>query len=122
MLLASAMSDVISAIVLAGGQGRRVGGVDKGWLDYGGRPMIEHILARLKPQVDDVVISCNRNLPRYAALAPVIEDQYRGYLGPLAGISAAAGMCRHQGAAERILDGISARLWLAVRSRLSSGR
>ena len=90
------MTHAISAIVLAGGQGRRMGGSDKGWVCYRGRPLIELVLARLHDQSDDIVISCNRNVPRYAALRPVAVDQSKDYLGPLAGITAAGRLCRHQ--------------------------
>jgi molybdopterin-guanine dinucleotide biosynthesis protein A len=85
-----------AAVILAGGRGTRMGGCDKGWLRYRGRPLIEHVLARIEPQVDAVVISCNRHLDDYRQLGwPVVEDDDGGSLGPLAGIAAAAAQCRH---------------------------
>jgi molybdopterin-guanine dinucleotide biosynthesis protein A len=79
----------VTGIVLAGGQGRRMGGVDKGLVDLGGRPMIAHVLDRLAPQVADVLINANQNLDRYAAFGfPVVPDVVGGFAGPLAGLQA----------------------------------
>jgi molybdopterin-guanine dinucleotide biosynthesis protein A len=75
----------LSGGVLAGGEGRRFGGLDKGWIAYRGRPFIQQVLARLAPQVDDIAISANRSLDRYAALGhPVLRDRLGA--GPLAGL------------------------------------
>jgi molybdenum cofactor guanylyltransferase len=80
----------IAAVILAGGQGRRMGGVDKGLVDYQGRPLIEWVLAALTPQVDEVVISANRNLDQYAAYGHrVLPDMLPDHPGPLAGVLAA---------------------------------
>ena len=80
-----------SALILAGGAGRRVGGQDKGLLPWHGKPLIEHVVARLKPQVDNLYISCNRNFEQYRRLADVlIPDKRENYQGPLAGIEAAS--------------------------------
>ena len=82
-----------AGIVLAGGQGRRMGGVDKGWVELAGRPMIAHVLERLRPQVGALLINANQNLERYARLGiPVIPDVVGGFAGPLAGLH--AGMTR----------------------------
>ena len=79
----------ITGIVLAGGQGRRMGGVDKGWVELDGVPMIARVLDRLAPQVGNVLINANQNLERYAALGvPVIPDAIGGFAGPLAGLHA----------------------------------
>ena len=84
----------ISAVVLAGGQGARIGGVDKGWLLLDERPLIQRVIERLLPQVDEIIISCNRNLAAYQALGfPVVQDQCADYRGPLAGIVSAAPLC-----------------------------
>ena len=83
----------ITGIVLAGGQGRRMGGVDKGWIELAGQPMIGHVLERLRPQVGALLINANQNLERYARLGvPVIPDVVGGFAGPLAGLH--AGMTR----------------------------
>jgi molybdopterin-guanine dinucleotide biosynthesis protein A len=79
----------VTGIVLAGGQGRRMGGVDKGWVELAGEPMIVHVLRRLAPQVGDVVINANQNIDRYRALGhPVFADTVGGFAGPLAGLHA----------------------------------
>lgn len=77
----------ISGLILAGGQGRRMGHVDKGLQLLRGRPMIAWVLERFGPQVDEVLISANQNLERYATFgARVLPDEIGGYAGPLAGL------------------------------------
>lgn len=84
---AGAARQVVTGVILAGGLGRRMGGADKGLVPLAGRPMVEHVLAVLRPQVRDVWINANRNQIRYAAYGhPVIEDGVAGYAGPLAGV------------------------------------
>jgi molybdopterin-guanine dinucleotide biosynthesis protein A len=79
----------VSGIVLAGGLGRRMGGVDKGLQSLRGKAMIEHVLERLAPQVDEIVINANQNLERYAAFGHrVVTDRISGFAGPLAGLHA----------------------------------
>ena len=79
----------VTGIILAGGMGRRMGGVDKGLVLLAGRPMVEHVLTRLRPQVDDVLINANQNLDRYAAFGvPVVADAIGSFAGPLAGLHA----------------------------------
>jgi len=76
----------ITGLVLAGGLARRMGGMDKGLVELAGRPMVEHVLDALRPQVGALLVNANRNLDRYAAYGhPVISDTLQGYLGPLAG-------------------------------------
>lgn len=77
----------ITGIILAGGKSRRMGGVDKGLMDFLGKPMVAHVLQRLAPQVDEVLINANREAERYAALGPpVVQDDIAGFAGPLAGL------------------------------------
>jgi molybdopterin-guanine dinucleotide biosynthesis protein A len=79
----------VTGIVLAGGLGRRMGGIDKGLVPLRGRPLAGHALSRLAAQVDDVLISANQNLDRYAAFGvPVVPDAIAGFAGPLAGLHA----------------------------------
>ena len=79
----------ITGIVLAGGQGRRMGGVDKGLKPLHGKPMVEHVLARLAPQVAEVVINANQNHETYARFGHrVVGDEVSGFAGPLAGLHA----------------------------------
>jgi molybdopterin-guanine dinucleotide biosynthesis protein A len=86
----------VSGIVLAGGLGRRMGGVDKGLQLLHGRPMIAHVLERLRPQVDDIVINANQNLERYAAFGHrVVRDEIGGFAGPLAGLHAGLAAVSH---------------------------
>lgn len=77
----------ITGLVLAGGRARRMGGIDKGLVDLGGKPMIEHVLAALRPQVGRLLINANRTLEAYARFGvPVVTDTIEGFQGPLAGI------------------------------------
>jgi molybdopterin-guanine dinucleotide biosynthesis protein A len=79
----------VTGIVLAGGQGRRMGGVDKGLVELDGMPLVAHVIARLAPQVATLVVNANRNATRYAAFGyPVVPDALDGYAGPLAGLHA----------------------------------
>jgi molybdopterin-guanine dinucleotide biosynthesis protein A len=82
--------DDVTGVILAGGLARRMGGVDKGLVELAGRPMIEHVLDALAPQVGSVLINANRNLDRYSAYGqPVVSDTLQGYMGPLAGVLSA---------------------------------
>jgi molybdenum cofactor guanylyltransferase len=79
----------ITGIVLAGGMGRRMGGIDKGLVALGDKPMVAHVIARLAPQVTSIVINANQNAARYAAFGhPVVADAVAGFAGPLAGLHA----------------------------------
>jgi molybdenum cofactor guanylyltransferase len=76
----------VSGIVLAGGQGSRMGGVDKGLQPFRGKPMVAHVIERLAPQVDELLINANRNPDDYARFGHrVIADEIPGFAGPLAG-------------------------------------
>jgi molybdopterin-guanine dinucleotide biosynthesis protein A len=86
----------ITGIVLAGGQGRRMGGVDKGLKLLHGKPMVEHVLARLTPQVDEIVINANQNAGTYGGYGHrVVSDEVSGFAGPLAGLHAGMKAARH---------------------------
>jgi len=87
--------NTVSGVVLAGGMGRRVQQQDKGLLLFEGKTLVEHALTAMIPVVDDVLISANRNLERYAALGhTVIADDFGHFEGPLAGILSALRHCR----------------------------
>jgi molybdopterin-guanine dinucleotide biosynthesis protein A len=76
----------ITGLVLAGGRGSRMGGVDKGLQTWQGLPLAMHALLRLEPQVGQVMISANRNLAAYRSMGvPVWPDPLPDYAGPLAG-------------------------------------
>lgn len=71
-----------SAIVLAGGRATRLGGIDKALVSFAGRPLIAHVLERLRPQVDDIVINCNRNEEVLGSFGyPLVRDQPLDYPG-----------------------------------------
>ncbi|WP_120797414.1 molybdenum cofactor guanylyltransferase MobA [Thiocapsa rosea] len=77
----------ITGVILAGGRGRRMGCVDKGLVEFAGRPLIEWILDALAPQVGTLLINANRHREIYAGYGvPVIADSEPGFNGPLAGM------------------------------------
>jgi molybdenum cofactor guanylyltransferase len=79
----------VTGIVLAGGQGRRMGGVDKGLVLLAGRPLVAHVVDRLAPQVAEILVNANQNAERYAEFGhPVVPDAVGGFAGPLAGLHA----------------------------------
>jgi molybdopterin-guanine dinucleotide biosynthesis protein A len=80
----------IMGVILAGGRGSRLGGVDKGLVSLRGRPLVEYAIAALRPQVGGLLISANRNREVYASYGfPVIADVTGDYDGPLAGVLSA---------------------------------
>ena len=85
----------VSAVILAGGRATRMGGDDKGWVPLAGQPLIVHVLERLRPQVDEVLINANRSEDRYRQLASVIGDEQADFQGPLAGMQAGLAAACH---------------------------
>lgn len=83
------MMSACSGGILAGGEGRRFGGADKGWVEFRGRGLVEWTLEALRPQVAEVLISANRNLDRYRSLGvEVLSDELVGApAGPMAGLA-----------------------------------
>src|SRR4051812_37844430 len=83
----------VSGVILAGGMGRRMGGVEKALQPLRGRPLIEWAIDRFAPQVDELLLSANRELERYASYGlPVVRDSMhdeQATSGPLAGLLAA---------------------------------
>lgn len=76
----------ITAVILAGGKGRRMGGRDKGLLELEGRPLIEYLLAAVSPQAGSIIINANRNQERYLDYRHrVVADTLEDFQGPLAG-------------------------------------
>lgn len=85
-----------SILLLAGGRGQRMGGQDKGLVEWQGEPLIAHLQRKTRPLTDDLIISCNRNRERYAPLADqLVEDDEGDFPGPLAGIRAGLKAARH---------------------------
>jgi len=76
----------VTGLVLAGGQGSRMGGADKGLQAFRGKPMVQHVVERLAPQVDELLVNANRNVEAYARFGyRVVADEIEGFAGPLAG-------------------------------------
>ncbi len=84
----------VTGLLLAGGRGTRMGGVDKGLQDFRGKPMAAHVLQRLAPQVDKLAINANQNLDVYRGFGyPVWPDRMGEFPGPLAGLHAGLVEC-----------------------------
>ena len=81
----------VTAVVLAGGKARRMGGEDKGLVEVAGRPMVAHTIEALRPQAAEVVVNANRNADAYRTVTGcrVIADTVEGFAGPLAGMASA---------------------------------
>ncbi|AXF85643.1 Molybdenum cofactor guanylyltransferase [Ephemeroptericola cinctiostellae] len=79
----------VAGLVLAGGEGRRMGGADKGLQYFQDQPLVQYVIGRLAPQVDALWISANRNMSTYADFGhPVFSDAEPWHAqGPLAGIA-----------------------------------
>ena len=79
----------IVGLLLAGGLSRRMGGGDKSLRLLGGRPLLDHVIERLRPQVATLVLNANGDPARFAEFGlPVVADSVEGFAGPLAGILA----------------------------------
>lgn len=77
----------VTAVILAGGQGKRMQEADKGLLELAGKPLVQHISERIAPHVREILINCNRNQAEYARLGyTTYSDAIAGYPGPLAGL------------------------------------
>jgi len=89
----------VAALILAGGAGSRLGGVDKAFVALDGKPLIGHLLARLAPQAENIAVSANGDPARFAALGlPVLPDGALAGKGPLAGVAVGLAWARDIGA------------------------
>ena len=80
----------VTGVILAGGQARRMGGIDKGLVELNGVTMCKIVIDLLQPQVSEVLVNANRNLEVYRSYGVrVVQDKTPGYLGPLAGLASA---------------------------------
>jgi len=80
----------ITALILSGGRGSRMGDIDKGLLMFKNKPLIEHVIERVSSQVSNIVISCNRNIEEYRKFGfPIVRDDVDDFAGPLRGILSA---------------------------------
>ncbi|MSP48141.1 MAG: molybdenum cofactor guanylyltransferase MobA [Alphaproteobacteria bacterium] len=83
------MTRSVVGVLLAGGQSRRMGGGDKSLRLLGGRPILERVIDRLRPQVGPIILNANGDPRRFAATGlPVVADSVEGFAGPLAGVLA----------------------------------
>jgi molybdenum cofactor guanylyltransferase len=83
-------------VILAGGQGRRMGGVDKGLKTLRGKPMVQWVIERFAPQVDELLVNANQNAEAYARFGfRIIPDAIGGFAGPLAGLHRGLSEARH---------------------------
>jgi len=83
------MADSVTAVILAGGMGRRMNGADKGLVKLKNHQMTGLIIDILKPNVDEIIINANRNVAEYETFGEkVVSDSLEGYQGPLAGFEA----------------------------------
>jgi molybdopterin-guanine dinucleotide biosynthesis protein A len=84
----------ITGLLLAGGRAQRMGGIDKGLVPFQGKPLIEHAINRLAPQVRNIVINANRNQDIYSRYGyPIVTDENQDFSGPLAGYLAGLKAC-----------------------------
>ena len=83
------MQSSVTGLILAGGKGSRMGGVDKGLQAFRGRRLVDHVYERLAPQVGGIIINANQNHEEYKTFGVrVVSDAIGGYAGPLAGLHA----------------------------------
>jgi molybdopterin-guanine dinucleotide biosynthesis protein A len=79
----------VTGLILAGGKGSRMGGVDKGLQNFRGRRLVDHVYERLAPQVGGIIINANQNHDEYRTFGVrVVSDAIGGFAGPLAGLHA----------------------------------
>lgn len=89
-------AEAITAVILAGGRGSRMGGIDKGLQNFNGVPLVLHMLMRLGPQVGGIMINANRNLSAYESMGVDVWPDTTGmgeFAGPLAGFMTALEHC-----------------------------
>lgn len=88
---------LVTGVILAGGRGSRMGGVDKGLRLLRGKPMVEWVIERFAPQVDEILVNANQNPEAYARLGyRVIPDEISGFAGPLAGLHRGLSEAAHE--------------------------
>lgn len=86
----------VTGVILAGGLGRRMGGLDKGLQLFRGKPMALWAIERLAPQVGELLVNCNQNAEAYARFGHrLVPDDIQGFAGPLAGLHAGVRAARH---------------------------
>ncbi len=92
---AERVNDRVTGLILAGGQGRRMGGVDKGLQNFRGKRLVDHVYERLAPQVGGIIINANQNHDAYKSFGVrVVSDAIGNFAGPLAGLHAGLSVSR----------------------------
>jgi molybdopterin molybdotransferase len=92
---AERMNDRVTGLILAGGQGRRMGGVDKGLENFRGKRLVDHVYERLAPQVGGIIINANQNHDAYKSFGVrVVSDAIGNFAGPLAGLHSGLSVSR----------------------------
>ena len=92
---AERINDRVTGLILAGGQGRRMGGVDKGLQIFRGKRLVDHVYERLAPQVGGIIINANQNHDAYKSFGVrVVSDAIGNFAGPLAGLHAGLSVSR----------------------------
>jgi len=77
----------ISGVILAGGLARRMGGIEKALVEFQGETLLSHVIKRVQPQVKTLYLNVNKKLEQYQEFnLPILKDEKKGFLGPLAGI------------------------------------
>ena len=116
-------SSDVTGLILAGGRGSRMGGVDKGLQNFNGMPLALHTLLRLQPQVGEVMINANRNLAAYEAFGvPVWPDVLADYAGPLAGFLTGLERCETPLAGHGALRHAAVSAWTWSRALLRAAQ
>lgn len=86
----------VSAIILSGGRATRMGGIDKGLALLHHKPLIAHVIQRIQPQVDEILVNANRELEHYQGFGlPVLPDEHQDFIGPLAGFYVGLKQAKH---------------------------
>jgi molybdenum cofactor guanylyltransferase len=86
----------ISAIILSGGRATRMGGIDKGLVSLHGKPLVQHVIERVQPQVNELLINANRELSTYQSFGlPIYTDEQADFIGPLAGFYIGLSHAKH---------------------------
>jgi molybdenum cofactor guanylyltransferase len=77
----------IAGVILAGGLARRMGGIEKALVEFHGETLLSQVIKRIRPQVKTLYLNANKKLEQYQRFnLPILEDEIKGFLGPLAGI------------------------------------
>lgn len=86
----------LSAIILSGGRATRMDGLDKGLVMLQNKPLVKHIIERIKPQTNELLINANREIQQYKTFnLPILQDDDPDYIGPLAGFSLGLTHCKY---------------------------